>query len=131
MLLKNQRVEICKSSPDLAIIPQTDLSVGVLTVLLGEGLVRQLPGSVFDDSYTVLATFAKTAGELPGSCQGVPASKLGSQRPKSASGSASGSAAAAAAADADAGPDADPDADPDVDPDADPEADPDGDFGRL
>ena len=33
----------------------------------GNDWFGRLPGSVFDDSYTVLATF----GDLPGSCRGA------------------------------------------------------------
>ena len=41
--------------------PQTDLSVGVLTVLqegtVGGNPAGHLPGAAFDECYTVLATF--------------------------------------------------------------------------
>ena len=42
------------SSAQRTFIPQTDLSVGILTVLVeGKDWFVRLPGSVFDDSYTV------------------------------------------------------------------------------
>ena len=50
------------------IIPQTDLSVGVLTALVeGNDWFGSAGELVFNDSYTVLATF----GNLPGSCRGA------------------------------------------------------------
>ena len=54
-------------------IPQTDLSVGVLAVLLVEGVVVFCLGAllaiVYDDSYTLLATFARLPTNLKGGCE--------------------------------------------------------------